>query len=230
VNLVDPTGYFSEEQIKQFFGFSLDDPWEEVLKLFEEGGMYEGRWGWLEILRQAEIGDDISIEWIEGAFPDGHTIPGTLTFGLDPNGNLILIGDGYYIDAEAAGLFGDEYSLTHYTDLSGGFCSPYECRYSTNFSTSAIHDPYLHRQIEWEEFFNPIAVADLAKMVGGTVFTGGLTMGSIGIVGATCTTPFSCIAGVALMGPNVTLEAVATYYLALGTYQVFLSEFTEVTP
>jgi hypothetical protein len=225
----DPTGYFSEDQIKKFLGFEEDDEWEKVLQLFQKGGQYEGRWGWLETLRRAEVGDQITVDWMEGASANGGPLPESLTFDNDGNGNLILTGDGVYFDAKLAGIFGENYTLSHYTDLSD-LCSPSKCGFTTEFSTSSVHDPYLQRRVKWEEFGNPIAVIDLAKMSGGTVFTGGLTIASMGIVGAVCITPFSCIAGTILMGPNVALEGVATYYLALGTYQFFLNEFTELTP
>ena len=55
----DPTGYFTEDEIRQHLGLGLDAPWDDVLALFEEGGAFEGRWGWLEILRRAQIGDEI---------------------------------------------------------------------------------------------------------------------------------------------------------------------------
>jgi len=48
----DPTGHFSEEEIMAAFGVST---WGEVLAFFMEGSGHplEGRWGWLEVLRQA---------------------------------------------------------------------------------------------------------------------------------------------------------------------------------
>ena len=54
---VDLTGYFTEEEIKRFFGLDPDAPWEDVLAFFEEGGELEGRWGWLGVLRSAELGE-----------------------------------------------------------------------------------------------------------------------------------------------------------------------------
>jgi len=53
---VDPTGHFSEKEIMGFFGV---EAWEGVLAFFEEGGSLEGRWGWLELLRQAETTDNL---------------------------------------------------------------------------------------------------------------------------------------------------------------------------
>jgi hypothetical protein len=67
---VDPTGYFTEEEIMGFLGV---DTWEEVLAFFEEGGSLAGRWGWLEVLRLAELGDEVS-------FWRGHPTSGELVF------------------------------------------------------------------------------------------------------------------------------------------------------
>jgi hypothetical protein len=50
----DPTGHFTQDEIMEFFGV---DTWEEVLARFEDGGFLQGRWGWLEILRQGQEGD-----------------------------------------------------------------------------------------------------------------------------------------------------------------------------
>ena len=212
-------------------GFSEDDPWERVLRLFEEGGKYAGRWGWLETLRRAEVGDQISIKWAENAFPDSHpALDKPLSFGLDSTGNLILTGDGFFVGHEIAGLFGHTFNLAHYTDLTASLCSPYQCGYVTNFSTSSIHVPYLHQKIKWEEFANPIAVIDIAKMAGSTVFVGGMTVTGVGLVLATCTTLIGCIAGIAVVGPATGMEAIATYYLFQGTFQVFRHEFIETTP
>lgn len=228
----DPSGHFSEDQIKKFLGFSKDDPWVEVLKLFGEGGKYAGRWGWLETLRRAEVGDQITIRWAEGVLPEGHpALDGPLTFGLDPNDDLILSGDGFYVGHEIAGLYGENYNLAHITDLSAFACSPYECDYATNFSTSAVHDPYLHTQVKWEELATnwPEAI-HVAEMAGATMFVGGLTVAGAGIVLETCVTPISCFGGVALMGPPTAMGTLATVYLARGTVNVFKEKFIEITP
>jgi RHS repeat-associated protein len=56
---VDPSGYYSEEEIMQAFGVST---WDEVLAFFKQGSgsELEGLWGWLEILRQAQDADFVS--------------------------------------------------------------------------------------------------------------------------------------------------------------------------
>lgn len=154
-----------------------------------------------------------------------------MTFDLDSNGNLILVGDGSYIDAEAAGLFGENYALSHSTDLSLGLCSPYQCSYKTEFNTSAVHEPYLHQKIKWKEMATEWPeVIHIAEMAGGTIFVGGLTVAGGGIVLETCMTPIACFGGVALMGPLVSIGTQATVYLARGTVNVFKEKFIEITP
>jgi len=56
VRYTDPTGFFSEDEIMKYLGV---DTWEEVLAMFEKGDIYEGQWGWLEVLHTAEVGDNV---------------------------------------------------------------------------------------------------------------------------------------------------------------------------
>jgi RHS repeat-associated protein len=85
VRYSDPSGHFSEDQIKEILGFSEDDNWEKVLELFEKGGKFEGRWGWLSVLRKAEIGDQITIDWTDGILPEDHpAINDKLQFEMGP--------------------------------------------------------------------------------------------------------------------------------------------------
>jgi RHS repeat-associated protein len=61
----DPTGRFSKEEIMQYLGA---DVWAQVLAYFEAGGQLEGWWGWLGVLRQAELG------WTVSMWSDFHDI------------------------------------------------------------------------------------------------------------------------------------------------------------
>jgi RHS repeat-associated protein len=120
VRYTDPSGNFTEDEIKEILGFDKDDPWEKVLELFQKGGKYEGRWGWLDILTTAEIGDQITIDWGDNLLPKDHpTLNGKLQFEYDAQGKLILTGDNFYFDSETAGLLGEKYTLTHYIDNNG---------------------------------------------------------------------------------------------------------------
>ncbi len=67
VKYTDPTGMFSEDEIMSYLGV---DSWEEVLSFFATGGDLEGRWGWLETLRAAELGDIVQFySDYEGTWP-----------------------------------------------------------------------------------------------------------------------------------------------------------------
>jgi RHS repeat-associated protein len=57
LNFTDPTGFFSEDEIMKTFGVKN---WDDVLTLFNQGGLFEGKWGFLETLRQAQAGDHFS--------------------------------------------------------------------------------------------------------------------------------------------------------------------------
>ncbi len=62
----DPTGHFNKDEIKNYFGV---DSWDDVLRVFQEGGTLEGRWGWLTVLQKAELGDEININWVQINYP-----------------------------------------------------------------------------------------------------------------------------------------------------------------
>jgi len=225
---IDPTGYFTEDEIISFFGI---ETWEDVLDLFRKGGKYEGRWGWLEILRKAELGDRITIDWGDLVHIKDITLPIEFIFGTDSNGNLILVSDGVYMEHEIAGMFGENYTLYHFTDLSDAFCSPYKCGYTTKLNTSAYHDPYLHKKIKWEKFITNMPEAiHVIEMGGVTIFTGGLTVSFIPITLAFCTNPVSCIGVLSFTVPGTLLGTTATYLLGKGTIEVFTSEFIKTTP
>jgi len=93
----DPTGHFSKDEIMQYLGV---DNWDQLLAFFEQGGQLEGWWGWLAVLRTAELGwtvwmwsdasqilqqpADISIRFMERA--------GKLLLGYDSPGGYSEIG------------------------------------------------------------------------------------------------------------------------------------------
>jgi hypothetical protein len=111
----DPTGHFTEDEIIEYFGV---ENWEEVLKIFEKGGVLEGRWGWLTVLQKAEIGDDITINWDVSQLPNDHGDTDPVFHGRfdhDIYGNLIISGAVSYIDQIKAAKYGNNFTLQHYT-------------------------------------------------------------------------------------------------------------------
>jgi hypothetical protein len=117
---VDPTGHLTEEEIMSMVNA---ETWEDVLAYFREGGSLEGRWGWLETLRQAQIGDRV-------VFSD--LADGSAWFGFDsgPIGGQLIKNDSGQIGIEIwshwfgvhAGLIGDHYAVEVY---HSGFEDPF---------------------------------------------------------------------------------------------------------
>ena len=83
----DPTGFFTEEEIMNYMGV---DTWEEVLAMFEDGGQYAGAWGWLEVLRQAELEDTVSF-WYYSADAYQTDMVGVFT---EKDGDLVFQFEG----------------------------------------------------------------------------------------------------------------------------------------
>jgi len=215
-NYVDPTGNFTEKEIISYYGVST---WDEVLALFYEGGLYEGRWGWLEVLRKAENGDKLYVDWGKNEGQNnGNLQNGNYTFNTDENGNLTLEGENHTVDASLAGLLGENYSLTHYHDITGKGGTP-----PTKFSTTALHDPYIHTKINWEEV-NILSIDHLLYLSGSTFIFGSLTVGFT----ASFMTGGPLTMAVSMAGAPVC--AFLTYHLGNSTIIYFENEFLIYTP
>jgi RHS repeat-associated protein len=83
----DPTGMFSEDEIMQYLGVST---WDDVLAMFGEGGVMAGAWGFLEVLRQAELGDNISM-WMD-ALNSTQSLPFLAGAFYEQDGQLMFGG------------------------------------------------------------------------------------------------------------------------------------------
>jgi len=118
---IDPTGYLTEEQIMTHFGV---ETWEEVLAFFEEGRQLQGRWGWLDVLRAAEVEDEVRF-----LNATGQEVFSGRFFVRE---NQLFIGrDDFSLPQLEAAQRGDIYEFTHYIEhpkepspgeaLAGGF-------------------------------------------------------------------------------------------------------------
>ncbi len=115
INFVDPYGEFSEEDIMLFMG---KNSWSDVIKQFEFGGRFNGKWGWLEVMRRAETGD-LFYAGIDGEIDRYKFSPSYVgkfaggQFGtLRPNGKYgqgIIVADEYN-DGDLVDL---DYKLAH---------------------------------------------------------------------------------------------------------------------
>ena len=84
----DPTGRFSEDEIMKYLGVKT---WDDVLAMFGEEGRFAGMWGWLETLRQAELGDQIMF-WQNGSGPFNAHQPDILGTFYEQDGQLMFTG------------------------------------------------------------------------------------------------------------------------------------------
>jgi len=193
----DPTGMFSEDEIKKYLGV---ETWEEVLAQFEEGGKYAGQWGWLEVLRNAHLNDSVAFS---GADRPGHEIfRGRFT--EDDNGNLMITDNqGTMYDAGTVFHSNPHYLMTLYRDSLPGATVHVENNFVGQWKAD---QKYLHlKSVDWNKLLNPVEVADLAKLWGAPVTTGALTVAFVvGGVGL-CTTVMGCIAGAELGVRNVSM-------------------------
>jgi RHS repeat-associated protein len=116
---IDPTGYLTEEQIMAHFRV---ETWEEVLAFFGAGGELEGRWGWLEVLREVELGDKVQVlegwsAWSFGTVDDFTIFSGTF---VDRDGQLFIQSGRSFVPANTVGQWGNAYYTAHRSS-SGGY-------------------------------------------------------------------------------------------------------------
>ena len=158
---VDPSGYYSEEEIMTAFDVSM---WDEVLAYFEADGALEGRWGWLEILRRAEDG------WrVEDSSGYATLLPPMLKGNFSRNDEgKILVGGKSHTDFA---LQSDEYTLRKKRSILPGH-SDYTSNYT--FHTFA-GERYFHRKIDWSRVDWVGMSFDVAGIV-----VDGLTLGAAG--------------------------------------------------
>ena len=93
----DPTGMFSEDEIMQYLGVST---WDDVLAMFGEGGVMAGAWGFLEVLRQAELGMPISM-WFDVGNGFNASQPNMMGMFSEQDGALVF--SGAFLDWSGAG-------------------------------------------------------------------------------------------------------------------------------
>ena len=93
----DPTGMFSEDEIMGYLGVST---WDDVLAMFGEGGVMAGAWGFLEVLRQAELGMPISM-WFDVGNGFNASQPNMMGMFSEQDGALVF--SGAFLDWSGAG-------------------------------------------------------------------------------------------------------------------------------
>jgi len=121
----DPTGMSSEDEIMGYLGVGT---WEEVLAFFVTGGELEGRWGWLETLRAAELGDVVQFFCdYEGLWPAwlGATVMAEGQF-VEQGGQLYIQFGGTLTTASQAAWWGNAFGVRRTSSSSPGmYFGPY---------------------------------------------------------------------------------------------------------
>jgi len=225
----DPTSLFSEEEIMKYFGVSR---WEDVLALFEKGGIYEGRWGWLETLRQAEAGTQVTVldklkvegcnEWT-GECRASATSLFQGTFFIGDDGKIYLKQDsGEVVPAEAIARLGTHYGLDSPETnplFRYALIEAQSKTYHVKVNWNKVADPLL-----WEHTGTFIAFA-VAPMAFGTSFV---------FAGAdACSSLVGCIIGVPVIGIGIGMIGVGVYNVGITIQfitQHILPEMLEVHP
>ncbi len=128
----DPSGHLTEDQIKAYFGV---ETWEEVLSFFETGGELEGRWGWLETLRRAKLGDEILFFEVSDGLLNSIVFQGILA---DLEKQLYIQAEGVAVSGIKAGGLGDAYGIVQ---VYGDECMVY-------LSTLYAEQRYYHLKID----------------------------------------------------------------------------------
>ncbi|HEY53273.1 MAG TPA: RHS repeat-associated core domain-containing protein [Caldilineae bacterium] len=205
----DPTGMFTEDEIMAYLDVNS---WEEVLAMFEEGGIYEGQWGWLETLHTAEVGDNVYFMTNQELENSSVTFKGSF---VRRNDKLMFInqeGDpvnpasllqneqhaGYLVTRPGAGHYGPEREL------------PY--RYLDRYRQYKHLHVHLHGDLA-----HPIVLWHYADTFGVAMSTGVLGIAKIGLGIPLCGTGgIGCVAGGMLIangGASLTASFLLFYAL-----------------
>jgi len=170
------------------------DDWEAVLAMFGEDGIYEGQWGWLEVLHTAEVGDNVyfmtddSIAF-EGAF-------------VQMGDNLMFIDqEGDYVNP--ASLISRTDHTGYTVTRPGAYCDGMVCERlvaeyldrNREYYHLRIHPGNLHT--------DPISVWHYAELLG--IGAANYALGALMIVegAALCTSGFGCVAAGMAVAPGL---------------------------
>ena len=213
--IYEPTGHFSEDEIKKYLGVGT---WDDVLAQFGEGGKYTGQWGWLEVLRNAHLDDVVTFSGTSGSVKEftadpNHTFLGT--FAEDRDGNLILK------DAAGVGLnpldaltsFPHE-AMDLYQHCPPGATFRYNYAYLGEFKAE---QQYLHiKSVKWDLVIHPFVWDKVPELVGGTLAPlamTGITTGAIATACAAPTSPVTCGATILTLGPSIPAGLLSSYLI-----------------
>ncbi len=214
LKFTDPTGHFSEDEIQKYLGVKN---WEDVLAQFDKGGKYEGQWGWLEVLRNARINDQVAFYSPSGdpkQINPNQTYRGRFTEG--DSGKLMLTDKQGM--ANDAGVVFQSYShetLTLFRDSMPGATVRVDNNYVGQWRADQKYSRL--KSVNWDEAANPILWEETAELTTVPILAGLNTALLVSVGASVCSTGIGCLAG----GPLIVLGgaggATATILLAKGS-------------
>jgi RHS repeat-associated protein len=165
----DPTGMFSEDEIMAYLGVST---WDDVLAMFGEGGVMAGAWGFLEVLRQAELGTPVSM-WFDAGSGFNASQPNMMGMFSEQNGALVF--SGAFLDWSGAG---GSWSIGGLAAVTASTLLPATGQYQVGRSGGYIGagSPYNHvgfdlHKVNWQDV--QIGLWAASSDIGGAVAVAG---------------------------------------------------------
>jgi RHS repeat-associated protein len=141
---VDPTGYFSEEEIMGFFGV---ETWDEVGAIFLTGGALEGLWDWLSILKRASADDAFQIYH---RYSERGDSPGSFVH------TFIMLFEGFFRVSEDGNLYLEGYPQNLSIYEAARFEAGNECKLFSHYTYSGKHNevrtPIPTEEVRWSDY------------------------------------------------------------------------------
>jgi len=198
VRYTDPTGMFSEDEIMQYLGVGT---WDDVLAMFGEGGVMAGAWGFLEVLRQAELGTPISM-WFDVGSGFNASQPNMMGMFSQQDGALVF--SGAFLDWSGAG---GSWSIGGLSAMTASTLLPSTGQYQVGWSGGYIgagshykHVGFDTNRVDWTSV--GLGVAALGQDAGL----------AIGVAGAMTVNPTLMLTGVSMIGLGIAAEATSVAY------------------
>mgnify|MGYP000851694940 CR=1 FL=1 len=205
-------------------GFFGVDSWEEVISVFDKGGQLEGKWGWLEILRNAKEGDEVRFISESGTldpFEDSSLAGGIISI---KDGKLVITsanGDTLHIfEAKNAQAYAIKHFATEKSTVYTGQVIPAGQKFS-------------HLKVEdWNNLYDPLEWEHLVTFNVAPAIPAGLGFVSISGGIALCSGGPSCVLGGLAIANGVVFEgaAVGLLYSAYLFDKKYFEETFEITP
>lgn len=176
----------------KYFGVKT---WDEVLAQFDKGGRYADQWGWLEVLRDAHVGNKVAFSWSGGTDIIDPDITYQGTFTEDRNGHLQLRNAAGVTQDPAEVLRHESHTWYNLYQSTPGFSfGPY-----TLLRQYKADAQYTHlREVDWDKLLNVLEADHVAHFWVAPLTTGLLTIGFTALAVDLCTTGVGCVAAAEL--------------------------------